>query len=616
MEQQNALPEGLPQELPADVLDQAHRHHEEGNLEQAAPLYERVLRLDASHAEALFHLGKLELARANATAGADLLRRAAERRPEAAEVQLHLGIACKQLGQFGDAAQAFERALTLDPGSAPTYFELGDLSQTLGRIDAAIDFYLRTINLDAGHLESFRRLGELLYARGNWVGAENCFARIIDSGALNSDLDALLGLLSKLGITLIKQEKLDGAALVFQRILMLAPNIGEMHSNLAYIYERQGRLDEAVAEGLLAVELKPEYAEGHNNLGIAYRSAHRLEDARRCFERAIALKPDFPLAQFNLGAVELMSGNYTTGWKGYAWRNLTVGEAPRNIAARRWNGDAIPGQVLLVHTEQGYGDTILFARFLEQVKQRSQARVVLEGPAALLSLLRTVAGADEVIQAGGHRPRVDAEIPLPDVPAALGIEMQHLPGRVPYLRAPESACAAWREHLAGSSVNTGARPALRKVGIVWAGNPAQQLNAIRSCTLAHFGRLASIPGIAWYSLQREAEEQAVLTGWPAGAAPITALGPMLNDFGDTAAVIGALDLVISVDTSVAHLAGALGRPVWTLLSHTPDWRWQLDRTDSAWYPTMRLFRQPCWGDWNAVFEEVARALQQLAHVPV
>ncbi len=601
----------LPHDLPDDLLDEAHRRRDEGDLNEAAPLYERILRLDPSHAEALLHLGKLELSRANATAGADLLRRAAQRSPDAADVQLNLGIACKRLQQWGDAAQAFQRALTLDPNSASAYFELGDLSQTLGRVGSAVDFYLRTINLDAGHFEAFRRLGELLYAQNNWVGAENCFARIVDSGALNGDLDALLGLMSKLGISLIKQEKFAAAALVFQRILTIAPAIAEMHSNLAYIYERQGRLDEAVAAGLRAVELKPEYPEGHNNLGIAYRATHRLEDARRCFERAIALKPDFPLAQFNLGAVELMSGNFAAGWRGYGWRNLTLPQAPRVVAARRWDGQPIPGQVLLVHSEQGYGDTILFARFLQQAKQQSQAKIVLEGPAALIPLLGTIAGPDQVIQAGADLPRADFEIPLPGLPGVLGIEIQHLPGSVPYLRAPHSASSAWRQHLSASSINIAAGQAPLRVGIVWTGNAAQELNSNRSCTLAHFGRLATIPGIAWYSLQKEATEQVVEADWPAGPTAIAALGPMLNDFGDTAGALNALDLVISVDTAVAHLAGALGRPVWTILSHTPDWRWQLDRPDSAWYPTMRLFRQPRWGDWDVVFNEVAAALREL-----
>ena len=537
-----------------------------------------------------------------------------------------LGLAYKQQGRWGDAAQAFERAIAVDPDHAPAYFELADLSQTLGQADAAIKLYLRTINLDSGNTEAFRRLGELLYARQNWVGAEHCFARVVETGYLNGDLESLLGLMNKLGIALIKQDKLDAAAAVFNNILTHAPAVGEMHSNLAYIFERQGRLEEALAAGLRTVELKPAYPEGHNNLGIAFRALHLLDDARRCFAEAVMLKPDFALAQFNLGALDLMQGDFKEGWRGYEWRNQVIAKPPRQLAAPRWEGEPIPGKTLLVHTEQGYGDTILFARFLKMARERSQAQLILEGPTALLPLLAGIAGPDRVIRFGTSLPPIDAEIALPSLPGVLGIELGDLPLEFPYLEIPETYRVAWRQRMKDPTAADGPQAAavdttepLRvgplqvgplRVGIVWAGNPGQELNVIRSCSPSDFAQLVAIPGITWYSLQKEADEQALHSTWPAGAR-ITALGSSLHDFADTAAAIGSLDLVISVDTAVAHLSGALGQTTWTLLSHTPDWRWQLDRTDSAWYPTMRLFRQPRWGDWQAVFESVATALRQL-----
>ena len=514
-----------------------------------------------------------------------------------------LGLEFKQQGRWGDAAQAFERAIGVDPDYAPSYFELADLSETLGQADAAIKLYLRTINLDSGNIEAFRRLGDLLYARDNWVGAEYCFARVVDTGFLNDNVELLLGLMNKLGIALIKQDKLDAAAAVINRILTHAPTIGEMHSNLAYIYERQGRLEEALAAGLRTVELKPEYAEGHNNLGIAFRALHLLDDARRCFAEAVALKPEFALAQFNLGALDLMQGNFKEGWRGYEWRNQVISLPPRHRIAPRWQGEPIPGETLVVHTEQGYGDTILFARFLKMAKERSRAHVVLEAPLALLPLLSGIEGADQVLQFGTSLPHVDAEIALPSLPGVLGIELGDLPVEVSYLGIPEAYRTTWRERMK-------AQVAPLRVGIVWTGNPGQELNVIRSCSPSHFALLANIPGIAWYSLQKDADEQALHAAWPAGAS-ITPLGQSLHDFADTAAAIGQLDLVISVDTAVAHLSGAVGQTTWTLLSHTPDWRWQLDRGDSAWYPSMRLFRQPRWGDWQAVFESVAKALREL-----
>jgi Flp pilus assembly protein TadD len=526
-----------------------------------------------------------------------------------------LGLAYKQQGRWGDAAQAFQRAVGIDPSYAPSYFELADLSQTLGQTDAAIKLYLRTINLDSGNAEAFRRLGELLYARQNWVGAEHCFVRVVETGCLQGDREALLNLMNKLGIALIKQNKLDAAEAVFRQILEQAPSVGEMYSNLTYIYERQGRLEEALAAGLRTVELKPDYPEGHNNLGIAFRALHLLDDARSCFAHAITLKPEFPLAQFNLGVLDLMLGDFVTGWRGYEWRNRVIAQLPRELGAPRWHGGPISGKTLLVHTEQGYGDTILFARFLKRARERSQAQIVLEVPKALLPLLSGVSGTDLVIPFGATPPHVDAEIALPSLPGALGIELGDLPLEVNYLRVPESSRVEWSNRMQ-SLTGAGELPDSLinqiepfRVGIVWAGNSGQELNAIRSCSLSHFASLVSIPGIAWYSLQKEADDVTLYAAWPAGAR-ITALGPLLHDFADTAAAIERLDLVISVDTSVAHLSGALGQTTWTLLSHTPDWRWQLDRTDSAWYPTMRLFRQPRWGDWQAVFESVAMALRE------
>lgn len=532
------------------------------------------------------------------------------------------GLAYKQQGLWGDAAQAFQRAIGVDPDYAPSYFELADLSQTLGQADAAIKLYLKTVNLDSGNIEAFRRLGGLLFARQNWVGAEHCFTRVIDSGHIDGDLESLLEVMNKLGVALIKQDKLDAAVAIFNRILEHAPDVAEMHSNLTYIFERQGRLEEALAAGLRAVELKPAYPEGNNNLGIAFRALHLLDDAGRCFEEAVTLKPDFALAQFNRGALALMQGNFKQGWRGYEWRNQISTEPPRQFAAPRWQGEPIPGQTLLVHTEQGYGDTILFARFLKRARERSQAHIILEGPAALLPLLSGIEGTDRVLQFGSTLPAIDKEIALPSLPGALGIEFGDLPVAASYLKIPETYQTAWRERMktlaatdalqvaAAPSANGSLRAGPLRVGIVWTGNPGQELNVIRSCTPSHFAALAAIPGIAWYSLQKETDEQALHAVWP-DCAGITPLGQALHDFGDTAAAIGQLDLVISVDTAVAHLSGALGQTTWTLLSRTPDWRWQLDRTDSAWYPTMRLFRQPRWGDWESVFESVATALREL-----
>lgn len=607
-----------------ELMDQAIRHQEAGELDRAAPLYQNVLRADPQHAGALYHLGTLELQRANIAAGAELLRKAAQRRPDVAEIHNNLGIACKAQGEWGAAAEAFERALKIDPNYAAAYFNLGDLSQTLGQLGTASEFFLRAAKLDPDEPQGFQRLGEILFFQENWLGAEQCFTRLIAIGNFQHDRQGLLELLSKLAMTYVKQEKLEEAAHTFQTMLDVSPDLGEMHSNLAYVCERQGKLDEALAAGLKAIATKPDYAEGHNNLGVAYRALHRLREAAECFATAIELKPDFALAQFNLGTVRLMRGEYREGWGGYEWRNRTLPRPPRQFSVPRWDGRPIPGQTLLIHTEQGYGDTIQFARFVQAAKARSESTIVLEGPVALLPLLPSVAGADTILRAGSELLHLDAEIALPSLPGVLGIELNDLPGKVPYLSAGDELSRKWADRIrelvdpacrAGSG--TGAditaarsRPAdgTYNVGIAWRGNPEQNQDVVRSCRLEHFAALRDIPSIAWFSLQKDTPGAEQLTEIDPGLSLIP-LSRELHDFADTAAAIQALDLIITVDTSVAHLAGALGRPVWTLLCHTPDWRYQLDRTDCPWYPTMRLFRQPQWGDWGAVFGEVANALR-------
>lgn len=634
------------------LFSEAQRHHESGELTRAEPLYRQVLRVDPRHADALFHLGTLELQqarraagmapsqmasvsaasdadpaqslRSRLVAGIDLLRQAAALRPDMAEIHNNLGLAYKALGEWNSAAQAFEQAIAVDSQSAGAYFNMADLAESLGQNDAAVACYRQAISLNPREPQHFARLGDLLFKHGNWAGAEHCFATALALNEPAGPADVVLSLQSKLGMALIRQEKLDEAVRIFQRMLEREPDFAEIHNNLAYVYERQGRFDEALDAARRAIHFKPGYAEGHNNLGVALRALHRLGESRLAFQRAAELKPDFALAHFNFGTICLMAGDYCQGWPSYEWRSLTLKHPPRVFAVPRWDGRSLPGGTLLVHTEQGYGDTIQFARFVQQARDRSQARVILEGPAALTGLLRQVVGVDEYRVAGSALPALDAEVPLPSLPGVLGVELSNLPAQVPYLTVPAGLRSEWRERIAALSVTAAAANAgpcadsaatSLKIGIVWQGNPLQPQDIVRSCPFAHFGRLAEFDNISWFSLQKDPISKMDVPGRPVinepGRLHPVELGPHLRDFSDTAAILCELDLLISVDTSVAHLAGALGRPVWTILCHTPDWRWHLDRADSPWYPTMRLFRQPAWGDWSAVFEQVAQELQKL-----
>lgn len=588
-------------------LADAQREQESGNLDAAAALYRQILQQDPTQVEALFHLGTLELQRSNLPLGIEMLQTAAALLPEVPQVHNNLGIAYKLAGRFTEASAAFEQALQLDPQQSATYFNLADLAADLKQFDAAVSLYRHSLSLAPREAGTWLKLGELLYAHGNWEGTEQCLREVLDLGMFIAQPAKELELQCQLGLVQLKQDKLSEAADTFQAMLQVDPHLAEIQANLAYVYERQGKITAAVAAGRQAVAIKPRLAEAHNNLGVALRSQHQLVEARNCFKRAAELAPNYALAHFNAGAASLHLGEYVAGWQGYEWRNATLSTPPRSFVEPAWDGSSLAGKTLLLHTEQGFGDAIQFSRFIPLARERSQAKIVVEGPAALLPLLTKLAGVDACVVAGSPLPEFHARLAIPSLPGVLGIEVMDLPATpIPYLAAPTDRLSAWRERLrvlGGPAAET-----KLKIGIVWQGNPDQMQDYVRSCPTKQFARLVESRDAVWFSLQKAAEtvkpEQRELP-----ASCVIPLGDELRDFADTAAALSALDLLITVDTSVAHLAGALGIPTWTLLCHTPDWRWQLTGSDCPWYPTMRLFRQPAWGNWESVIVQVASALQ-------
>ncbi len=418
-----------------------------------------------------------------------------------------------------------------------------------------------------------------------------------------ASLDAMMALAA----ALVRQERLDEAADVYRAALAERSDFAEAAGSLAFVLERQGRLDEALTAAERAVALKPDYAEGFNNLGVVLRSLHRLDDACAAFRRALELDPKFALAEFNLGTTLLLAGRYAEGWVGYRQHARIAGTNAPGPDTTEWDGQPIPGQRLLVYADQGLGDTIQFVRFLPPCRERSQAHVIVRCQPALRRLLEECArenclGADDICTNEDALPEFDWHLPLASLPGLLGVTIADVGQSVPYLRPPEMSPPLSRL--------IGERDAARRVGLVWQGNPRQTRDVVRSCPLEKLRPLIERPDIRFFSLQYGGAAGAQLAAaFPAGC--VVDVGGRLADFADTAAVLRQLDLLITVDTAIAHLAGALGRPVWTMLCHTPDWRWHLDRADCPWYPTMRLFRQPVWGDWDTVVEQIRVALQTI-----
>ncbi|NOX56228.1 MAG: tetratricopeptide repeat protein [Planctomycetes bacterium] len=576
-------------------LQVAIREHRRGNVREAERLYREALKDETVRDDASKLLAAMLLQQQRFVEAAELLHELAERNPGSAEVHNNLGVALKAAGRRREAAEAFERALASDPRYSQAWYNLGLLVFESGHPAEAEPCFRNCIALCPSDTDAYWQLAAVLSAQGRRDEAEAVYRQLLE--VQPSHVAAMVNLA---GI-LVQRQRWDEAETLFRDVLRYKPEFAEIHSNLSYVAEQQGRFEEAIEHARRALRLKPSLADAHNNWGVALRSLHQLQEACQHFEQALRLRPDFALAEFNLATTRLLSGDFTEGWPGYERRFEAAGQTPRRFTQPRWDGRSCPGQCVLVYSDQGFGDAIQFVRFLRLLKERTQATVLLESPAELALLLANVDGVDEVVRAGEPLPAFDFHLPLASVPVVLDADEAMIRTDVPYLHAADTPRAELQQllHQAGSGRS--------KVGLVWQGNPAQQRDALRSCPLDRWLELADVSDICFFSLQTEPSGREQLIAL-ADRWPIVDLGAHLRDFADTAAVLEQLDLLISVDTAAAHLAGALGRPVWTLLCHTPDWRWLLDRPDTPWYPTMRLFRQPQWGDWPAVIRQVRAEL--------
>ncbi len=433
---------------------------------------------------------------------------------------------------------------------------------------------------------------------------------------------------SNLGSALQEQGSIKVAIAAFHRAIALKPDHADAHYNLALVLLEQDRLEDALFHSEQAIALKPDFADAYYNQGFILRRLGRLEAAIARYRRAIQLAPQSAGAHKNLGHALLLTGDLQQGFQEYEWRWQQPGWRQRSFAQPLWDGSPLQGKTILLHAEQGLGDTIQFIRYVPLVRQvafgsageqKHGERVIVECQPSLLSLLETVAGIDQLIAQDSPLPAFDVHAPLLSLPHILGTTLETIPAHIPYLQ-PSHATSVPQLPLphpippqSGSTLHPSPLSPLPslKVGIVWTGNPAHKNNPYRSCTIEPFRDLCQIPGVCLYSLQKGAAADALQTA----DLPIQDLSQTLADFAATAAAIAQLDLVITIDTAVAHLAGALGKPVWLLLSFAPDWRWLLERDDSPWYPTMRLFRQRQRGNWQGVFEQVTAALEQWVERP-
>ena len=485
--------------------------------------------------------------------------------PRFSSAYSNLGLALQMDGRHEESVQSLQAALKLEPKFAAAHYNLANALHSLGRTIEAIDEYEIALHLQPGYWQAHANLGNSLKSIGQFEQAEHAYLASI----------------------------------------RIKPDVAETHLALANTLKEAGRLGEALVAYRAALEIDPSHAQCLNNMASAMVDFGQLREAVAVFRKAIALKGDFPVAQYNLSLSLLRLGEYEAGWLLYEARAQVIESigAVRNYAQPRWDGQALAGKSILLYFEQGMGDTIQFSRFAAMVAARG-AHVILEVPRKMLKLFAGIDGVHRLIGSGDALPPFDFHCSLMSLPGVLGITVNTIPSRPSYLGYVEERRAHWRQYLG---------PRGFKIGIVWQGNPASPSERGRSAPLSEIAILAGLPGVRLISLQKVDGIEQIRQA--PNNVQVETLGDQFDSgadaFVDTAAIMMELDLIVSVDTSIGHLAGALGRPTWLALQAVPHWVWLIDRDDTPWYPSVHLFRQPSRGDWAGVFvrmrEELAKA---------
>lgn len=497
-----------------------------------------------------------------------------------------------QAGQLAEAQRLYQAILQQQPHHPNALYLLGLIAHQTGQLSIAINLYQAAIAAKPDYAEAHVNLGAALQQQGQMDAAIAHYQAALRVNPNNANAHV------NLGVTLQQQGRLEAAIGRFQKALQLNPNLVEAYSNLGHVLKEMGKLEPAIEHYQTALQHQPNDPDAYRDLGDVLQDAGRFDEAIALYDQALALNPNHVTVRGSRIRALLISGNLQQGFAEYdPWR-LGLSSQDRSFTQPAWQGADLGGQSILLYPEAGagLGDTLQFVRYAPLVAQRG-GRVIVECQEPLLRLLRRMEGIEKVVVSGGALPAFEVQASLLSLPHILGTTLETIPNAVPYLAASKRS---------SFQIPVSGNPCL-KVGLVWGGNPEHLQDRDRSCPLPEFQAFLQIPDIAFYSLQKGAH-RSELASLKEG--PIADLSDRLGDFADTATAIAQLDLVITVDTAVAHLAGAMGKPVWILLSFAPDWRWLMKRTDSPWYPTARLFRQPRRQDWASVCNQVAIALQR------
>ena len=646
----------------------------QGRLDEAVASFRRALELKPDFAEALNNLGLALAGQGKPNEAAASFRQAMRFRPDYHEAHRNLQNAvleAKKLGvqlmprlaeahhelaqayaeqnRLDEALASYQKAIWLKPDFIAAYTDLGLLLWSQGRLDEAVTVLERVVQIDPNSAIGHNNLALVLAGQGKRDEAVTHYRRAVEIDP------AYAQAYSNMAIALREQNRLDEAAVCCEQAVRLKPDWADAHNNLGTIRRDQGRLAEAEASFRQATQFRPTFINAYSNLGVVLAEQGNLEAAVETYEQALRLNPNDADVRKNRALAWLLAGNYQQGWPEFKWRwqCKEIPGSKRPFAIPLWDGSPLMGRTILLHAAGGRGDAIQFVRFAPLVKQRG-GRVIVECRRDLVGFLASCAGVDELVADDAELPSFDVQAPLLDVPAILGTTLSSIPADIPYLSADPALVRRWGGEVAKgrqgdketrrqgdketrrqgdketrrqgegnadhdvssakSCLPVSLSPCLPvfeqefKIGIVWQGSTSFRADYLRSCRLVYFAPLARIEGVRLFSLQKELGMEQLAEA----EFPVTDLGSRLENFMDTAAVLKNLDLVVAVDTAIVHCAGALGLPVWVALPFAADWRWLLEREDSPWYPTVRLFRQKRWGDWNGVFANIA---EEVRHLP-
>jgi len=529
----------------------ALEYHRNGNLAQAEILYKKILK----------------------------------KQPDNVDILHMLGVICSAKGDFDSAIRLIKKALNIKPSNYHAFYNLANIYRDNKRYNEAIDCYQKAIDYYPDFVDALYNLGILYQEIGRLNDAIECYKKAIQTNP------GLFNLHFNLGNALYDKGFIEEAIKSYRNAIRLSPDFTAAYYNLANIFKERDQNDEAIAFYKKALQLDPGNIDVYHNIGILLHNRGLIEEAIRYYKKAISLNYNLAEIHFDLAFALLSIGNFEEGWREYQWRRKLKSHSI-NFAEPEWEGITNEGRLLL-YEEQGYGDTIQFARYCDIVSNKG-IKVILLCSEPLKSIMKNVNGITEVYNYKEQLPEFDFHCPLSKLPLIFRTDLDNIPSNIPYISITPDLFSFWK-----NKINSERH---FKVGLAWAGNPEHRNDKNRSFPFEKYLPLFSLKNIKFYSLQIGPSSLRKINK-PEGI-DIIDLTEDIKDFSDTAALIENLDLVISVDTAIVHLAGALGKKVWTLLPFSPDWRWMLNRDDSPWYPTMKLFRQTKSGDWDTVIKMV------------